>query len=172
MNDERWRALCLHLEEGWKGEMTEQRRAVYGTFLKHKDFEIAMDALKMLALKGQPWLPTVPELVATIRELEQGALPSWSHAWGQIQACMRYGHVLENTHPVVAAFIEQEGGVGRLSQVPFFDPDRGDMRVHQLGRRYHEFADVHQADERRLIALGSERLAALEGHERLALGAG
>jgi hypothetical protein len=161
MNDERWRAFCLHLEEGWKGEMTEQRRAVYATFLKGVEFDDAMAALRKLAQDGSPWLPTVPELVAAIMEITAPPVPAWTEVWGQIEECMRLRAYTPRTHTVVVEFVRREG-VDRLAMTPFYDPEKGEMRIHQLRTRWLEFVDAQQAHERAQIARASSGLPPLE----------
>lgn len=164
MNNDEWRAICLHMENGWKGDMTDERRAAYHTFVGEFEAPTVLGALRLLAEAGSPWLPTVPELVKACRGVTQVPVPPWTEVWQEIQRAMdasASGRPWAADHPIVAAFVQNENPA-RLRYVEFYSPEYGDLKLRDLERRWDEFVDVYEARDRQALARG-DRVAVEAG---------
>jgi len=164
VTDDEWRAICLHIEQPFKGEFPDEARAAYATFLRGRDFGDVLAGLRKLVEDGQVFTPSAGEIVTAIKALRDPPVPSWSEVWHQIELAMKDQH--QELHPIIARFIESEG-LQTLRRAPFYDPDKGDMRVHQLHVRWIEFVEVQQAREVRQAALTASGHPALEHRTEL-----
>jgi hypothetical protein len=189
MNNDQWATICLHLEQGWRGDLDDDKRKVYATFLKEMPFEVALAAIHKLAQSGTPWLPTVPELTKAIESVVVGDVPSWPEAWSQIekmitvagrgwlpfstvevepysQPCAAYAEEV-GAHPAVAAFCQQFG-LRNLGQLPLFNNEHAELRMRQLSEQFTEYTASQQEQERRRRALRAAGLTPVGGVESAA----
>lgn len=161
MKVEEWEAIGTHLETCFKGEMTDEKRVTYMTFLGDADEKLVMAALHKMVQGGQVWLPTPGEIVLAMREVATGGLPSWQEVWSQIEKAMCKSAAgcewRSGLHPTVVAFLEVDPPE-RLRMLPFYDPEHGELRIHQLRTRFEEFADVQQSRANSHVAIAAAGL--------------
>lgn len=175
MTDDEWDAIALVIAEGW-GDFPDSKARVYRMFLDAYPAEAVMVALHRLAQNGKPWLPKVPELVKSLRDVSVPPVPSWPEAWAMLQRTMKRAgrrSPLESGcrdamvwlraegHPVVAAFADVED-LRQLCMTEFWDPEWGPARVAKLEQRWTSFVGV--AQER------LDRGLAIESHARRNIG--
>jgi hypothetical protein len=161
MTDDEWEGVAFFLEEWWRGEFDDRKRRAYRVALDKFSPEQVMAALHALVETGKPFLPSVPEIVAKLRSVEESPVPGWSEVYrwivrAQHKAGQKYTapdqektaagaeFLREKCHPVVAAFYEAEG-YARLSRIEFGDEEYGELRIKDLRERFEEFVDVARA---------------------------
>lgn len=130
--NEKWDAIGLLLENGWPGEFDDAAQGAYRALLHGYDPEQVAVALRVLVRRGNRFRPSAAEIAAEI-DADPGR-PTWSEAYrlmfGQRglltirpgAACLRRA---EDKHPLLAAFVRQEG-YERLRMLPVHDPDWGE----------------------------------------------
>lgn len=155
-----WDVFTLLVEEAWKGEWTNRKAKAYGLLLDSYEPAAVIDALRSLAGKGGPFMPTVPEIIGAI--VEDVTVPTWTEAFELLgratHAACRRGRGsdeqiqaaiverLSSQHPYLAAFAGQVGAK-RLRYAPFDDPDEGKWERKRLREEWDQF--VERADGRR-----------------------
>lgn len=171
MTKDEWASISLLIDNCWRGDFDDTMSASYFSLLKRYDTDQVMTALHAIIETGVPWVPSVPEIVGSIRKLSTPELPPWTEVWDAMQFTLRRCRsedeavlmLTENCHPVAAAFMRLEG-FERLQHEPFYDPEFGALRLRELSQRWQEFADA----SRERIRHGR----AIESHERTRAGLG
>lgn len=174
MTPDEFSAVCLLLEEAFKGEMPEARQGAYATFLMRYDGKEVMDALGRLVESGQVFTPTPGE----IRAAMQSAAPPWELAWAQVTAALR--RLGDGESAVLAELRETAGelvcgwvamyGARRLAMEPVYDPDSGGAVLYRLRQSYADSMSTLEA-RRHLELRAGAALGELERGQR-ALGSG
>lgn len=163
MRPDEWDAIALLIDNCWRGEFDDTMSQSYFTLLSRFDAQEVMAALHALVETGNPFVPSVPEIVAQVRKMQTPALPPWSEVWDALvtatgkcadeQAAVAY--LTDNCHPTVAAFMTLEG-FDRMRREPFFDPDYGALRIRELHQRWQEFADSSREKMRNGLAIEAQ----------------
>lgn len=164
MTDREWDEICVLIDDCWKGELDERKATSYRLFLDRHPQGLVFAALEVLVEGGVAFLPSVPEIVKSVRSLTEQPLPGWTevyehlsratrragadyHAPEQAKTAVGAAWLDEYSHAVVARFFEGEG-YGRMSKIGYDDPDYGLLRQKELRDRWDQFCKVA---EQRLV---------------------
>jgi hypothetical protein len=183
MSDESWDSLAVVIEEWWKGEFSESESLAWRAGLAYFDPGAVLTALRSLLLKGEPFHPSLGEVIAELShdpkrpEFEDMVVEIYERPEGVVRqrtsirkAFWEPGErdtvnrlarldALLDVHPAVAEFYRAQGDEHMLSSDPF-DQEYGPQRRHRLRAEWDAFMERWDAGERRAIASG-ERTGAL-----------
>ena len=170
MTEDEWAAISLLIDNCWRGDFDETMSASYFSMLGRYESDDVMAALHEIVETGVAWVPSVPEIVASMRRMREPELPPWTEVWDAMQFTLRRCRsedeavlmLTENCHPVAAAFMRLEG-FERLQHEPFYDPEFGALRQRELAQRWSEYAEASRERIRqgRAIEANNERRRAL-----------
>ena len=161
--NEQWDAIGLLLENGWPGEFDDAGQGAYRALLAGYDPEQVLIALRVLVGKGGTFRPSASEIAGQI-ESDPGR-PTWSEAFRLIFGSRGFLTVrperaaiegAEAKHPLLAAFIRQEG-YDRLKMLPVHDEDRGEWVRRDLGQAWDRLTE--RADQRRASGMALDEVA-------------
>lgn len=160
MDDDEWMAVCFLIEQAFKGDFDDNKRAVYRRFLGGMPLPQVEAAVYALAEEGQEWLPAAGQILIKARTVAEEPVPGWTEVYrwlmrAQAAAPREAGFTASDTektragaawlegrcHAVVARFYEAEG-FGRLSRIQFGDEEYGELRIKELRERFEEFVGV------------------------------
>lgn len=162
MDDRKWDAIGLLLDQGWPGEFGDEAQGAYRTLLEGAEPEAILAAIRVLVRRGGTFRPSVSEIAAELNS--DPGRPTWSEAFRLLfgarglltvrpeESALRRA---EDRHPLLAAFIRQEG-YERLGQLPVHDPDNPWCRK-DLERAWDRLE--RRADDRQAAGLALDEVA-------------
>lgn len=162
MLNEQWDAIGLLLDQGWPGEFPPEAQGAYRVLLDGYDPEQILAAIRVLVRRGGRFRPSASELAGELQS--DPGRPTWGEAFRvlfanrglltlrpELFALQR----AEERHPLLAAFIRQEG-YDRLRSLPVHDPDWGERTRRDLERAWNGLGE--RADHRLASGMGLEEI--------------
>lgn len=184
--DETWAKFFDLLDNGWPGDLDPDATDAYQVLLDGTDPAMIVEALRRLLHRGARFRPSAAEILAAARE--DPSKPTADEALelifgrGGVLAARpkrRVGIILADEreqlleearrdrlaamHPLVAAFVERQGGLRRLARLNLDGPDadgidRTELRRRELAMAWNEHVEAF--DGREVAALASPRSTA------------
>lgn len=163
MTGEEWDVIEMVMEECWRGDWSEDTGRAYRLVLGELSAEAVMAAVRKLALGGARHRPSVGELAGALNA--DPGLPSWTEVEEILlgERGLLRGFAGVEMHEVLAAFVEARGRE-RLAQLPFDDPQWGEVERRRVREDWERFAE--RAEERRLHGLALQSVGAPRGELR------
>jgi hypothetical protein len=152
VHSDQWDAIGLLLDQGWPGEFPPEAQGAYRVLLEGFDPEQILAAIRVLVRRGGRFRPSASELAGELQS--DPGRPTWGEAFRLLFASRGLLTVrpeafaierAEERHPLLAAFIRQEG-YDRLRTLAVHDPDWGERTRRELEQAWKSLGE--RADHR------------------------